>query len=267
MSGGGFFGGGELHTQDNGGAAKRAVRPVRALMISQVLSAGLEYDNPDGPVVIDSNPVANAVLCVELLDVSESSKRAKTDQDDGSFNAQVSKRLKVGDATGTLEVRLPPYSNVQASDYEEHYNQFGNMYGHFRIFEKKIYFDFTRFEFDVHPYQFLYHEIEAARESYHYQGLVTLDKSLSSVSEDPKKSSNVKGEVEQPMFVANFSEENDMKERILGIIKGNEDLGDVATTEYIASELSLDVNQLLGILYSLENEAKVYEIENCWRTN
>lgn len=267
MNGGGFFGGGDSHSQDNGGAAKRAIRPVRALMISQVLGAELKYDNPDGPVVIDSSTVANAVLCVELLDVAESSKKAKIDQDDGPSNAQISRKLKVGDATGTLEVRLPPYSNLQASDYEEHYNKFGIMHGHFRIFEKKIYFDFARFDFDIHPYQFLYHEIEAARESYHYQGLVTLDKSLSRMSEDPQRSSAVKGETEEQMFVANSPGENDMKERILGIIRGFEDTGDGASTDYIASELGLDNKQLLGILYSLENEAKVYEIENCWRAN
>lgn len=240
MSGGGFFGNNNEGSQpSSNGVKKPSVRTVRALLVSQVVDAPMAGD--DGPVLIDENPVDQAVLCVKLTRV----------EDLGN-----SKRLEVNDTTGATEIRYSGNIGGQYYDtIEEYIDKNIEIYGHFRIFQGKVSFEVARVSVDVHPYQPLYHEVEAAREWYHYNDLISLDASLKT---------NIQSQDTKPeeLFI---DDSEQLKLRIVDIVTGKDGNEEGASLEFVAQEMAVEESRVKQLADKLMADGILYEVDGSYR--
>lgn len=222
------------------GSTKRALKAVRSIVVSQIIQA--EPQSDDGPVVLNSHPIESFVTCAVLKEHTDAPKK-----------------IEIWDSTGSIDLRVPSNRELP-EDVEDHVGEYVNVYGHFRIFAGKKIIDFDRVEFDLKPYQFLYHEVFAAREWYHYTDVLPLDeKSLAEA-----KTEGEKPKAESGLFV-DEDPNWELKQRITEIVRGADENDDEASTEYIARELCIAEDTLNPLLLNLANEGTIYEVAGCYR--
>lgn len=242
MSGGGFFSqqGSQNNTTEASDAPVRAVRTLLLGQLDRVVGEG------DGPVYIDNHPASQGVLCAMLRNIYESNNNAKM--------------LDVSDTTGEAELRYRDTDpeNSDADKLNDYLNQYVKLYGQFRTFNENTSFDVFRVEpvEDV-PLGVVYHEIEAAREWYHYSDLIPIGSSLNdSLDNTSQPTSN--GNENQPLFAEDPVED---QSRIMELIKSN-DSESGATLEQISHNLGLAEARVRTLLDQLVGSGVLYELND-----
>lgn len=220
--------------------SRKVLKPIRTIMVAQINQA--EPSSDDGPVLLNDYPIEYFVMCAIVKEYSESPKK-----------------IEVWDSTGEIDLRIPNNRELP-EDIEENVGKFANIYGHFRIFNGKRMTDVDRIEFNISPYQFLYHEVEAAREWYNYANILPIDDTTLA----DKANEKIETKLEESLFVADSSNE-ELKQRILDIIKGADENDDDASSEYISRELCLDESEWNPTLNKLANDGVIYEVGGCFR--
>jgi len=234
MSGGGFFGGGASQPSqtDVSQRAKHVNRSIRAIMIGQVGRATLETD--DGPILVDGQEADEVVLCVAFLHTSE----------DGQ-------RVTVSDSTGVMDCRLRGSVEV-TEDMLRNYN---TIVGRFRIFQGKIMFDINRIDTEIEPYQHLYHEVEAAREWFHYSGNLPLGQSLEGKATAGTETNTKQ---EEGLFVQDSSELSTEQRGLITSAIDSLSEENEATPALIAVSINLDEPTTRKFLDILEADGAIY---------
>lgn len=242
MSGGGFFSqqGSQNNTTEVSDAPVRAVRTLLLGQLDGVVGEG------DGPVYIDNHPASQGVLCAMLRNIYESNNNAKM--------------LDVSDTTGEAELRYRDTDpeNSDSDKLNDYINQYVKLYGQFRTFNENTAFDVFRVEpVEDAPLGVVYHEIEAAREWYHYSDLIPIGSSLNdSLDNTSQPLSNGNGN--QPLFAEDPVED---QSRIMELIKSN-DSESGATLEQISHNLGLAEARVRTLLDQLVGSGVLYELND-----
>lgn len=222
-------------------SSRTTLKAIRTIVISQIAQAEISGD--DGPIMLDSHPIESFVTCGVLKEYSDSPRK-----------------VAIWDSTGSADLRVPTNRELP-QEIDDYIGQYVNVYGQFRTFNGKKTIDCTRVELNLKPYQFLYHEILAAREWYHYTDILPLDEKRLAESAE----GDTKNKEDGDLFVGDNDPNWDLKKRITDIVRGADENDDEASAEYIARELCLDELKIQPMLLKLANEGTIYEVGGNFR--